>query len=672
MQGGQKIIESEHVKGDINRSQKDIPVISGWLAKIGDENPRKAVLQIDGKINFEFICDKYRADLQRNNINKGNHSFEFLVPIELIDRKKHLIKLFDHDTNKLVSQSEVELSNPQNFTDFSGFLANSLVSPLLNASFREEDKRCFALMENIAKYLTRKSQNSNEKPLISVIMTVYNGVNHIQSAINSVLKQSYTNFELVIVDDGSDDGTIQLLKHIEDDRILILRNENHKGLCKSRNMALEASRGNYISYLNWDNTWDPEYLETTYGAFLELPDAEAIYSGQLLFKRNSEKPFAVRFGCFNKSLLFNRNYIDINAFCHSRDVYNLVGGFNEDLNRFVDWDMVLRISKTMKIYSIPVLLSNYYYENTDYVDGDPHHIHSQEIISDRQKICSEKNPHTNLKSNKTLEHNVSIVIPSYESLEDIRECIESILTIPCSDCLEIIVVDNGSSPEVIDYLTSLEDETKIILIKNEVNYGFTLAVNQGIEISEPDNDIIILNNDAILTPNAIEAMQTASYKLPRCGLVVPQQVLPGGTKSINTHVPYANPEYEVDVNLSAHHSNIRNVPIFHSGDILELNFAPFFCVYIKRDVLNNSVGLDAEFGRHYRSDRIFCNYIRHVMNLKIYHVAQAIVYHKLLKSTDILLEKTNKDSSYDLMVRKNQWEPKLAARFGYKTARWDI
>jgi len=241
-----------------------------------------------------------------------------------------------------------------------------------------------------------------------------------------------------------------------------------------------------------------------------------------------------------------------------------------------------------------------------------------------------------LKLPKDLSNGVSIVIPSYHSLDDIRECIDSILTLNLNEWLEIIVVDNASNHQTVDYLTELEGEDKIKLILNDVNYGFTYAVNQGITLAEPENDIIILNNDAILTPGSIEAMQKAAYELPQCGLICPQQVLYGGTKTINTHVPYANPKYDCDVNLSAFHSNVINVPLFHAGDVLELNFAPFFCVYIKRDVLNNSLGLDPELGRHYRSDRIFCDYIRHVMNLKIYYIPSAIVYHKLQKSTNVL------------------------------------
>ena len=235
--------------------------------------------------------------------------------------------------------------------------------------------------------------------------------------------------------------------------------------------------------------------------------------------------------------------------------------------------------------------------------------------------------------------------------EDIKECLNSILALEKDDCLEIIVVDNASNQPTIEYLESLESQDKIKFIKNEVNYGFTYAVNQGISIAKPNNDIMLMNNDALITPGAIEALQKSAYSLPQCGLVVPQQVLPGGTETINIHVPYADPKYSCDVNLSAHHSNIINVPIFHSGETLELNFAPFFCVYVKRDVLDGSLGLDAEFGRHYRSDRIFCDYVRHVMNLKIYHVAEAIVYHKLQKSTTVLLKRKN-NSDFDMIFRK--------------------
>ncbi|MEL7671257.1 glycosyltransferase [Methanobacterium sp.] len=659
----------KNIKGHIN-CPADTTLIRGWLAKIGNNNPRLALLKIDNQ-SFEFICSNFRLDL-KGKINDGNHAFEFVVPLNFVNGKKHKIELFDKETGECIAKTEAVWHQKRHFTDFSGFLADSLVSPVINAPFREEDKRCFAVMENIAEHLTNLAFDVEENILVSVIMPVYNRARTVKSAIDSVLTQTYRNIELVIVDDGSDDGTVELIEDINDDRIVLLRNNSCQGVSKARNRALKAARGKYIAYLDSDNTWDLRYIAAMVGAFLKLPDAEAVYSGQFLFKGNSEKPFAARFGSFNRSLLLNRNYIDMNSFCHTRDIYNRLGGFDESIKRYVDWDLVIRISESAKMYSVPVMLSNYYYDLADNtITNDASLVHYHEILREKQGERLKYAYSPTLKSKAHLSK-VSVIIPSYESLNDIKECIVAVL-MQDNDWVDIIVVDNNSSQPVVNYLVKMADAGKIRLIQNDVNYGFTYAVNQGIAASKPDSDIIILNNDAIIMPGAVEAMQDAAYKLPQCGITVPQQVLPGETRTLNAHVPHANPEYECDVNLSKVHKNIINVPTFHSGELLELSFAPFFCVYIKRDVLNSSAGLDAERGRHYRSDRIFCNYIRHVMNLKIYHVAEAVVYHKLQKSTHVLRkESKGKDSEFDIIFRKNQWDDELAAKLGYKTPIWDF
>ena len=107
-------------------------------------------------------------------------------------------------------------NHPQSsFNDFSGFLTNSLISPMVYAPFREQDKRCFATMENITGYLTQLSEKENDNPLVSIIMPVYNRVDIVESAINSVFEQTYSNIELIIIDDGSDDGSKELLDLIE-------------------------------------------------------------------------------------------------------------------------------------------------------------------------------------------------------------------------------------------------------------------------------------------------------------------------------------------------------------------------------------------------------------------------------------------------------------------------
>ena len=559
------------------------------------------------------------------------------------------------------------------FTDFSGFLSNSVISPYLSAPFKEKDKRCFATMENIARYLINISKQEKNPPLVSVIMPVHNRVKTIQDAVDSVLQQSYNNIELIVVDDGSDDGSKELLENIEDHRIVLLTNENCKGVSAARNKGLEAANGKYIAYLDSDNLWDSRYLEAMVGAFLKLPDAEALYSGQLLFKGEEEHPYAVRFGSFNRSLLTNRNYIDINALCHTKELYKRIGGFDETLQRLVDYDLIMRMAETAEIYSVPVLLSHYYFDKADNtITKTPGYTKYLEAVREKRRKRQNEAEIQLANSKIQTDHNVSIIIPSYQALEDIRECINSIQKVDKNNFMEIVVVDNASDNSVVDYLTELANASKIKLIKNEINYGFTYAINQGIEIAETGNDIVIINNDALLTHGAVENMQKAAYKLPNCGIVVPQQVLPGNTKTINAHVPFAYPNYECDVNLSAVHENIINMPVFHSGRVVELSFAPFFCVYIKRDVLDRSVGLDAEYGRHYRSDRIFCNYVRHIMGLNIYYVEEAVVYHKLQKSTDQLRSKPKRDSNFDDMFYKNKWSSNEARKLGYKTPMWDF
>jgi glycosyltransferase involved in cell wall biosynthesis len=563
----------------------------------------------------------------------------------------------------------------RSFRDFSGFLSNSLISPMVYAPFREQDKRCFATMENIAKHLIGLSKNIEDKTLVSVIMPVFNREDTLKYAVDSVLEQSYKNIELIIVNDGSEDGSKVILENIKDPRVRVLHNNTRKGVSNARNQGLKAANGYYIAYLDSDNRWDSRYLAAMVGAFIELPDAEVIYSGQILFKGQQKYPFAVRYGSFNRSLLENRNYIDINSLCHTHDLYNRIGGFDESLVRLVDYDLIMRMAEKAQTYSVPVLLSYYYYDNaSNTITNIPGYVHYLKIVRDKRKKRAEDNLATtlNLNLDKISKHNVSIIIPSYEALDDIRECIDSIKKLNKNNFMEIIVVDNDSKSSVVDYLNGLHDKNEIKLIKNDLNYGFTYAANQGIEIAEPENDIVLLNNDAILTGVAIEAMQNAAYELHECGIVVPQQVLPGNTKTINEHVPFAYPQYECDVNLSNAHANIINVPVFHSGRVVELSFAPFFCVYIKREVLNNSVGLDPEYGRHYRSDRIFCNYLRHMMNLKVYYIQEAVVYHKLQKSTDELRDKPNKGSNFDIMFSKNQWDPEHEAELGYKTPIWDF
>ena len=621
---------------------------------------------------------------KENNINKDIKKILKKQNKDLVEENNHLLSLVDQNKNDkllliyqnecLVKQNEdlVEqntqikeknktLNKLNSFINFQEFLANSYVSPIVNAPFSSEDKRVFAFMDHITKYLIQNAKSITDKPLVSIIMPTYNREDIIQNAINSVLKQTYENWELIIIDDGSTDNTLSVLNKLPKDKIRILSYEENKGHSFARNFGLKISRGEYIMYLDSDNEWDSKYIETIIGAFMELPDADAIYSGQLLYKDFNSKPYAIRFGSFNRPLLHNRNYIDMNCFCHKRYIYEEIGGFDENLIKLVDWDYILRISNKFKMYSVPVLLSKYYESSSlNRVTSIPFNYYEN-----ASKILK-KNTIPN-KEYKNLTHKVSIIIPSYESLKELKLCIETILSFNLKDMIDIIIIDNDSSNEIKSYLKSIESK-QIKIILNDINYGFTYAVKQGIDLSDITSDILLLNNDAILTEGAIEHMQMAAYSYNDCGIIVPHEIVPKENKHMNFHVPYANPKFECDVLPSKGHHNIINMPMFHDGGVLELNFAPFFCAYIKREVYSRTLGLDPELGRHYRSDRIFSDFIRHVLKMKIYQEPNAYVHHKHQTSTNILRKNENE---FRIMFKENQWPSDLAKKLGFKKALWD-
>lgn len=171
--------------------------------------------------------------------------------------------------------------------------------------------------------------------------------------------------------------------------------------------------------------------------------------------------------------------------------------------------------------------------------------------------------------------------------------------------VEIIVVDNNSSIEVLEYLFNAESEGKIKLVLNSEDYDISYSIKKGIARSDPNSDLLFLKNDTIITEGSIEHMQDLAYSIPDCGIVVPHEMSTQETNVTTLHVPYAHPNFECDTLPSEVYQNIINLPVFNDGRILELNFAPFFCTYVKREIYNETLSLDLELGMDDESNRIF-------------------------------------------------------------------
>lgn len=104
--------------------------------------------------------------------------------------------------------------------------------------------------------------------LVSIIMPNYNGAKYLPETINSVLAQTYTNWELLFVDDCSTDNSLEIIRSYKDSRIKILQNDKNSGAAVSRNYALREAKGKWIAFLDSDDLWVPEKLEKQI-AFME-------------------------------------------------------------------------------------------------------------------------------------------------------------------------------------------------------------------------------------------------------------------------------------------------------------------------------------------------------------------------------------------------------------------
>ncbi|KQT56195.1 hypothetical protein ASG52_24275 [Methylobacterium sp. Leaf456] len=208
-----------------------------------------------------------------------------------------------------------------------------------------------------------RSESAPQTDLVSVVMPVFNRETIVGEALRSVLDQTYRNFELLIVDDGSTDGSADVAKSFDDPRIRLIELPQNGGVSAARNAGLRAASGLFVAYLDSDNIWSPHYLACMLDAFRTAPEATTAYAGQEVWEYlphlDCDEFRFLRAAPFNRSRLERRNFIDLNVFMHRRGCYNELGGFDESMRRLVDWELILRYTACRPPVFLPVTLCRY-------------------------------------------------------------------------------------------------------------------------------------------------------------------------------------------------------------------------------------------------------------------------------------------------------------------------
>lgn len=375
-------------------------------------------------------------------------------------------------------------------------------------------------------------------PKISVLMPTYNSdITFLTAAIESVIQQSYENWELCIADDASTrPDVVALLKAYaaNEPRIKITFRDTNGHISAASNSALELATGDYVGLLDHDDLLTPDAMHQVAQAINNHPDADLIYSDEDKIDARGQRFDPYFKSDFNYELLLAQNMISHFGVYRTALIRQL-GGFRTGLEGAQDHDLALRVvehSDASRIVHIPRVLYHWraaggstalsigeksyatqaglkavgdHLERTgakaqvEYADPRTGHYRVRYTLLDSQAL-------------------VSIIIPTRDQVGILKACLNSIFKTTTYKSYEIIIIDNGSKEQkTFDYFASLPQD-RVKVIRHDAPFNYSELNNIGANTAGGDY-LCLMNNDiTIITPEWIEEMLSFA-QLPDIGCV---------------------------------------------------------------------------------------------------------------------------------------------------------
>lgn len=194
----------------------------------------------------------------------------------------------------------------------------------------------------------------SEAPAISVVIPAYNRAGSIAAAIESVLRQTVTAIEVIVVDDGSADGTAAAAEGVADPRLRVLRLPANRGAAAARNAGLAAARAPLVAFQDSDDEWLPRKLAVQQAALAAMPGAVAVYCGMLVVTAleaggGRRAPAYLPAPGLHpvagdlRAALLRQSLISTQTLMAPRGVLEALGGFDESLPALEDWELAIRL-----------------------------------------------------------------------------------------------------------------------------------------------------------------------------------------------------------------------------------------------------------------------------------------------------------------------------------------
>lgn len=497
-------------------------------------------------------------------------------------------------------------------------------------------KRKLYCSSNFVKEHNKRKIALNQS--VSIIIPVYNKSELTRVCLDSIYKsKNNTDFEILVIDNNSTDDTPGVIDEFQRkyNNLFYYRNTENLGFAKANNYGVKLAKNEFVVLLNNDTEVNDGWLDNLFITIISDTQIASVGS-KLLFADNTVQhagvaiirdlqygdPLVARHLNYkshkdNPEVNQVMEYQALTAACLllRKSAFEEVKGFDEEYwNGYEDIDLCFKLrEKGYKLVYQPNSIV-YHHESQSgperftKVNNNIKLLHQKwlnKIIPDfeiskdgkiEQNFPSQIKPYS-LKElsikNKLL---CSIVVPTFNQFNFTKEFLKSLLS-KTNNNFEIIIVDNASSDNTIEYLNSLsEKEVRIKRVQNNENLGFPIAVNQGIKKAK-GNFILIANNDIVLTNNWLERMIEVAESDPKIGIVGPISNSVSGVQ-IDTNANYKS--------IDEMHRYAKKVSKESKGQVFEFPRVAFLCTLIKRDVIEKIGGLDERFSPGNFEDDDFC------------------------------------------------------------------
>lgn len=355
----------------------------------------------------------------------------------------------------------------------------------------------------------QKQYKFEYSPKISIVVPMYNTrAVFLNQLLESLKEQTYSNWELCLADGSQkrNEYIDEIIKY--DSRIKYILLEKNEGIAKNTNEAILNSTGEYIAFLDHDDILAPFALHEILIEINKDRDVEFIYSDEDKFKKSNKDRYDPHFKPdFSPDTLRSYNYI-----CHfsiiKRELLLNIGLLDERFDGSQDYDLIFRATeRAKKIVHIPKILYHWrVHENSVALTSDAKMYAYEAAIRaikehlKRVDINVDEVAHAFTRGFYRIKYNIknnpkiSIIIPNKDSLQYLKECIDSILKSSYTN-YEIIIVENNSvTDEIFEYYETIKNTTNISVIRYQGEFNYSNINNYAIDYSNGEY-ILFLNND---------------------------------------------------------------------------------------------------------------------------------------------------------------------------------